>query len=55
MAKNRERTKVPLRRKDLYSLVDDDSRCVEDSYQSKYGWSRVSRGAARKGKDYLFM
>jgi hypothetical protein len=41
MVENRELTRVPLGRKDLYSLVDDDIGYVEDSYQSKYGWSRV--------------
>lgn len=43
MAENRGRTKVPLGRKDLYSLVDDDTGYVEDSYLSKHGWSRLSR------------
>jgi len=55
MAENRERTRVSLGRKDLYSLVDGDIRYVEDSYQTKHGWSRVCRDAARKGKDCLFM
>jgi hypothetical protein len=35
--KKSERTRVPVGRKDLYSLVDDDTRCVEDSYESKHG------------------
>ncbi len=29
MAKNMERTRVSLGRKDLYSLVDNDTGCVE--------------------------
>jgi hypothetical protein len=32
MEENRERTRVPLGKRDLYSLVADDVRYEEDSY-----------------------